>query len=99
MKIYSTTMINGSNIEKMATIEYEGAFWLVPYWLDNKATGMTSPGRIIPLASFEHQKTQDGFLIPHQVPKFLFSADALPSEAIKLYGVIDNPPIQFRRGN
>lgn len=59
-------------------IEFEGGLWLVPQWLDNKAQGWTTPGRIIRLDTIPHQRV-DGqayhFVVNVAIPKAILQGD------------------------
>lgn len=47
MKIYKTAIRIGDAVFSADTIEHEGAFWLVPEWLEHLAEGTIQPARMI----------------------------------------------------
>ena len=103
MKIYKTMLFFVGEplggIEQCDTIEYQGAFWLVPKWLDNPATGLRRPLRIIRLDSFSSQDNRTGgsgfgdFVLPQGMPKEIFDGrvQSLAGKQV----VFENPPIDF----
>lgn len=83
----------------MDVIEYEGGFWLVPEWLDNRSLKLTRPLRIISLATMVHHRMEGQnpeFLVENPVPKYVFDGRVPPEEADK-YIVVENPDVAFHR--
>jgi hypothetical protein len=78
-------------------IEYDGHFWLVPEWRDNRALGVTMPARIIALASLSYQKTGNlppQFVVNDPIPKCVFDGQIPPEQAHK-YIVVERPEIRL----
>jgi hypothetical protein len=53
-------------------IEWKEKLWLVPHWLEDKASGVSTPARIIRFESLPHQPFRDGYVVTDPVPKELF---------------------------
>ena len=95
MKILATTLIIDGDIQSMDTIEHEGAFWLVPEWLDFPARGISMPRRIVSLATLRHERMsgKPDFLVSDPVPRFVFDGE-VPSQIKHMYIVRDLPEIR-----
>lgn len=84
MKIYRTFLsIEGSgSIDKMDTIEWSGEYWLVPHWLDSRATGKTQPERIIRLLAFHHEQMIGAdiadFVLTGELPRIFVDGPSPP---------------------
>ena len=50
-------------------IEWKGKLWLVPHWLDGKATGGTTPARIIRFDSLPHDTFRGRYVVNYPIPK------------------------------
>ena len=101
MKIYKTCYFfsdaNDGTIWGCDTIEYEGSFWLVAYWLENKVQGLRKPGRLICIDTIRHQKANGkpwDFVLNVGIPKALFDGQIPPQSGDK-FAVIENPDITF----
>jgi hypothetical protein len=96
MKILKTALIIDGLIESMDTIEHEGAFWLVPEWLDFPARGISMPRRIVSLATLRHERMNGNpdFVVSDQVPRFVFDGE-VPSQLKHMYIVRDLPEIRL----
>jgi hypothetical protein len=96
MKILTTAVIIDGGIQSMDTIEHEGAFWLVPEWLDFPARGVSMPRRIVSLATLRHEKMSGNpdFVVGDPVPRFVFDGE-IPSQLKHMYIVRDLPEIRF----
>jgi hypothetical protein len=83
-------------IYRVDTIDYEGAFWLVPEWLDNPEEGWTMPARIICLDGLIHQETPPGavfeFVLNTGIPKSVFDGQIPIGDK---YVVIHRPNIKI----
>jgi hypothetical protein len=78
------------------TIEYEGRFWLVPYWRKSPAGEWRTPARIIPLDQFVCQDLREGngsvaFSLPQGISKGLFDGAASEQAKAAAIGCIENP--------
>ena len=95
MKILEATVIVDGKIMSMDVIEHQGAFWLVPEWLDNIAEGVSMPRRIVSLATIPHEKMSGNpdFVVSYPVPKSVFDGTA-PSEIASVYVVKELPEIR-----
>jgi hypothetical protein len=89
-------------IFKVDVIEYLGAFWLVPEWLESPELKERRPTRIISLMTLPHQDIPNGqyprFLVNVPVSKAVFEG-RIPPERAKGYIVIDRPDIRLPFGD
>lgn len=79
------------------TIEYEGAFWLVPHWTVFQDEKVRRPTRIIRLTGLAHQKDTVGladFLLTVQLPTSLLGS-LPPNSTDKRFVVIEAPDLEF----
>jgi hypothetical protein len=81
------------------TIEYEGRFWLVPFWKNTPDGRWRSPARIIPLDQLAHQDVRGSpfgdFVLTEGIPKALFDGDASMRGVAATMGCIENPEIRL----
>lgn len=93
--ILKTAVINGSTIDLMETIEFEGSFWLVPQWVLSRGDKYIRPLRIISLATIPHQRV-DGpdyqFVVNSPIAKGVLLGHP-PKGQEKLYVIRENPEI------
>lgn len=61
--IKKTMVARVHGIEKLDTIQFNGALWLVPSWLDNLNTGKTKLGLLIGGRAVNFQPYQDGYYL------------------------------------
>ena len=100
MRIFKTALafqdVPDGTIYKCDTIEYQGAFWLVPEWLENPDAGVMIPARIICLDGLIHQTTPDNpgadFWLNTGIPKSVFDGAVPPGDK---YVMIERPDIKF----
>ena len=95
MEILKARIITDGAHCEVDAIDYEGAFWLVPEWLDNRAEGYSAPLRIICLDGLAHHRLPEGLLVELPMPKYLFDLD-VPIPEDTPYEVVDRPDIQVR---
>ena len=102
MKILKTMVSDGTSIQSVDTIEFEGQMWLVPLWFDLQEEGMTMPLRIIALATIPHQVLEHypaaQFAANKPLPKAFFEPGPIPPELKRGYEIRERPPIQIRGG-
>jgi hypothetical protein len=92
--------VEGSNeTSSVSVIEYDGKFWLVPQWLENRTAGWRKPERLIFLSDLAHQilpesSSRGHFLVSAPVPTSVLYGPA--QQAVDTgYRVIHRPEIQF----
>lgn len=77
-------------------VEFEGIFWLVPEWLENRDTGWKIPARIVSFQHLPHQFERGApfgdFVLNVPVSKTIF--DGAPPPTGSPYRVIQRPNIQ-----
>jgi hypothetical protein len=94
----ATVIINNYGVHEVHmvdVIEYEGRFWLVPEWLDNRAQKTTTPVRIISFDRVAHHRMKGmnpEFVVEFPIPKSVFEGRPSPEEA-KQYEVFERPSI------
>ena len=95
--IYRTLIANEDGIHIIDTIEFEGEFWLVPRWLDNKSEGWSKPERIIRLFLLPHQRQIGSpvadFVLNIEVPTAVL--DGLEPSQDPRIEVVELPDIQI----
>lgn len=100
VKIFKTAVPTDGMIVTMDTIEYEGKFWLVPQWLDDKIQILSRPARLIRLDSLPHVKggpPPHDFVLTDYIPKSVL--DGTASQQIKdKYEILDQPQLVIRTG-
>ncbi len=77
-------------------IEYLGAFWLVPEWIEYPLQKERSPARIISLLTLPHQDTPGAprFLVKAAIARSVFDGQIPPDKAAD-YILIDRPEIRL----
>ena len=89
--------IGGKDVQSCDGIAWKGKLWLVPVWLDEKATGAPTPARIIRFDSLRHDTFRDGYAITDPLPKELF--DLSPrQQSVPGYEYIDLPGLSLPAG-
>jgi hypothetical protein len=76
-KIYKTMLISGGGIQMMDTIEFEGAFWLIPEWLVSPDRKQMRPLRGVSLQTIPHQdlgekQKAQRFVVNGPIPESVF---------------------------
>ena len=100
MEIFKVTVSfdNNGNIYKADGIEYEGAIWIVPKWLNYPSQGNKKPERIIRLQKDETQYTPNSsmqlYLAMYPLPAILETA-LNQSEIPEGYAVQFLPDLAF----
>jgi hypothetical protein len=103
MRIFQTLLAIGDDgyVYRMDTIEYEGRVWLVPAWLESRATGGRKPERMICLDNLPHQRIdpQDSpvdspihFRLVDPIPKTVLEG-RVPPGLESVYVVLEAPEI------
>lgn len=103
MKIFKAAVpVEGeTSIFQMDVIEHEGKFWLVPYWLNNPATGRSKPLRLIALETIQHQRVDSApfgdFAVNVPIPKAVIDGRVQQQQGFGLnnYIVVEAPDIVF----
>jgi hypothetical protein len=94
--IFKVIVIVGGidQIDNVDAIEYEGAVWLVPVWIEQPASGLQKPARIIRVDQPEQAPTSTGarYFLSKPVPKALFDCSVAPPKDSG-FEVRDLPPI------
>lgn len=91
----SAFMENDGSIYKVDAIEYEGAIWLVPHWIEFLHEGVMKPTRIVRLDRLVHQKVGvagSEYIVNEPLPKSLFETRK-PEQIPARYVVIESPDI------
>ena len=102
MKIEKATVGNDEDgaLFQCDVIEWEGALWLVPAWLENPDEGWMTPSRIIQIDGLKFQRTPGGpfgdYIINEPVPKSVL--EGRPNESGKEIVVIERPDIHVPTG-
>lgn len=78
-------------------IDYKGGIWIVPYWINNPATGLRTPTRIVRVDLLGLQTGWQQFGADYAVPTMklptaVLEGRAQPEAPIEL---IESPPISF----
>jgi hypothetical protein len=101
MTIYRATLIiradDGTHdVAFMDVIEFESLFWLVPEWLDNSSLGVSTPVRIVSLATVRHSRSRGNpeFVVEDPIPKAVFDGLHQSPEA-RGFVILERPAIQF----
>jgi|SRR5271154_3435654 len=78
-------------------IEHEGGIWLVPTWLDNPATGMRTPIRIVRVDKLPLQPAILFLVCDYAVPVLTLSKAVLEGRAPPRppIEVVESPNIEF----
>ena len=82
-------------VYKVDAIEYEGAIWLVPHWIEFLDEGVMKPTRIVRLDRLVHQKASVSgveYLVNEPLPKSLFETQK-PGQLAAQFVVIEAPDI------
>lgn len=83
-----------------SAMEYEGAVWLVPRWLNTPDDGYAMPERLIQLDQFAHQKLEQtgdpaDFILNIPLSRALFEGP-ITHQLKLLYVVLDRPNVRLR---
>lgn len=92
-------VIVDGRVAAIDTIEWQGALWLVPTWLDRPDEGWTAPERLIRLDTLRVQKMltwphRPNFCLTDPLPKDVYEGRVPPEQAAR-YEVIEHPAIRI----
>jgi hypothetical protein len=97
MKIFKAKVAAGDGIYNVDAIEYQGKLWLVPHWLDNLATGETTPTRIVRFDNLEYKDVRGSslgdFVLTRPIPKALLDVET-PKQSIAGFEYIELPAVK-----
>lgn len=97
MDVFKTLVPLDDGIDEIDTIEYEGALWLVPEWIDTARKGWSRPARIVCLSLLEHtpMPPESGcrFVVANPIPTAVLGGQVPPQSASQ-YVVVDLPEIE-----
>lgn len=93
MDRWTATLIVDGEIVVMDVIEWMGAFWLVPTWLDHLQLGASRPERAIRLDVLPHHRLSDGrFALDQPVPRSVLEGP-IPLARAAGYEVVEQPGV------
>lgn len=94
---FKVTVIVGGDLSECDGIEWQGKLWLVPYWYDDKAAGVTTPARVIRFDSVAHGKSGEGYVVNDPIPKELFAVET-PKQPVPGYEYVELPAMTKPEG-
>jgi hypothetical protein len=83
-KIYEVMVVSEGEPLLLEAIEHQGAYWLVPQWIEDTALKLRKPARVIRLDGLKPLARQPGddcdFYVPQTMSKALLFGDPSPEE-------------------
>jgi hypothetical protein len=83
-KIYEVMLVSDGEPLMLEAIEHQGAYWLVPQWIEDKALKQRKPARAIRLDGLKPHARQPGddcdFFVPQPMSRALLFGDPSPEE-------------------
>jgi hypothetical protein len=101
-EVFKTVIAVGPQLLIGDAIHFQGAFWIVPEWLESSDQQWCKPKRLICLANLQHQdfrnqrvRTAD-FAVNEPIPKDVLEGKMSGQPASKFI-VIEMPPFRIRK--
>lgn len=102
MKMLKVKVAVGSIITDADGIEHEGKLWLVPFWLDMPAAGVSMPNRIIRFDNLPHADVRGSnlgdYVLNNPIPKELFDFQT-PKQQVAGFEYQELPDIRIPLGS
>lgn len=102
MKIEKALVGNaeGGELWQCDIIQYEGALWLVPAWLENPKEGWMTPARIVQIDGLKFQRTTGAphgdYIVNDPIPQSVL--EGRHNKGTKEFVVIERPDIRIPTG-
>jgi hypothetical protein len=98
--IFRCISVQPDGVWTLDLIHYEGEFWLVPEWDDNKIEGWSAPARIVRLGSLPHtihlgKPIGDASVLAGAPRESVFGP--YPSQMLQRGDLVEAPDIRYVR--